>query len=184
MRPLTFTGESLRLCAIEPDEDAELFSRWSANSEFSRLLNSIPARPDSAKKIRSRLERDESDPDTIVFGLQTLTEDQLIGFVALDGIDWQQQNSFLGIGIGESELWGKGYGTEAMRLILRYAFDILGLERVTLDVFEYNERAYRSYLNVGFVEEGRLRQYLNRDGRRWDLIYMGILCEEWEASQG
>ncbi len=89
----------------------------------------------------------------------------------------------MGIGIGEREYWGNGYGTDAMRAILHFAFTELNLYRVSLNVFEYNPRAIRSYEKAGFVAEGRQRQVLNRDGRRWDVIYMGILHEEWERRQ-
>jgi RimJ/RimL family protein N-acetyltransferase len=68
-----------------------------------------------------------------------------------------------------------------MRVMLRYAFRELNLHRVTLTVFEYNPRAIRSYEKAGFVVEGRLRNWLNREGRRWDMIHMGILREEWET---
>ena len=73
---------------------------------------------------------------------------------------------------------------DAMRIILRFAFTELNLRRVSLDVFEYNPRAIASYRKVGFVEEGRLRRFLHRDGRRWDLIFMGMLREEWEVYRG
>jgi RimJ/RimL family protein N-acetyltransferase len=70
-----------------------------------------------------------------------------------------------------------------MQVILRFAFEELNLYRVSLDVFEYNPRAVRSYEKAGFSHEGRLRRCLNRNGRRWDLIYMGILRDEWFARQ-
>ena len=89
----------------------------------------------------------------------------------------------MGIGIGERDCWGKGYGTDAMRVVLRFAFVELNLHRVGLNVFEYNPRAIRSYEKAGFVEEGRLRGFLHRNNRRWDLIFMGILRDEWERTQ-
>jgi hypothetical protein len=70
-------------------------------------------------------------------------------------------------------------GTDAMRVMLRYVFNELNLRRVSLIVFEYNLRAIRSYEKVGFVHEGRVRRVMQRDGRRWDFLYMGILREEW-----
>ncbi|NTU75527.1 MAG: GNAT family N-acetyltransferase [Anaerolineaceae bacterium] len=101
--------------------------------------------------------------------------------VGLDGLNWSARNAWVGIGIGDPEYWGKGFGSDAMRIILRFAFLELNLWRVNLNVFEYNERAQKSYLKVGFREEGRLRQWMRRDGRRWDLIYMGVLRSDWEA---
>jgi RimJ/RimL family protein N-acetyltransferase len=75
--------------------------------------------------------------------------------------------------------WNKGFGTEAMKLILRYAFDLLNLNRISLTVFEYNARAILSYEKAGFRVEGQHRKWVNRDGKRWDLISMGILQSEW-----
>jgi RimJ/RimL family protein N-acetyltransferase len=98
----------------------------------------------------------------------------------LDGVLWTHGESFVGIGLGEREHWGKGYGTDAMRVILKYAFSELNLYRVSLNVFDYNPRAKRSYEKVGFKEEGRCREFLLRDGKRYDLIFMGILRSEWE----
>jgi RimJ/RimL family protein N-acetyltransferase len=86
----------------------------------------------------------------------------------------------VGIGIGEREYWGKGYSTDMMRVILRYAFTELNLNRVTLNVFEYNPRAVRSYEKAGFVVEGRERKAIHRDGKYWDVLFMGVLREEWE----
>jgi RimJ/RimL family protein N-acetyltransferase len=86
----------------------------------------------------------------------------------------------VGLGIGDRNDWGKGYGTDAMKIILRFAFTELNLRRVTLTVFEYNPRAIRSYEKVGFRHEGRLRSILLRDGKRWDMLYMGILAEDWK----
>jgi RimJ/RimL family protein N-acetyltransferase len=98
-------------------------------------------------------------------------------------VQWTHGDTFVGIGIGEPDYRGKGYGTDAMRVILRFAFMELNLHRVSLDVFEYNPRAIRSYEKAGFVIEGRKRRVVNRDGRRWDDIYMGILREEWERQR-
>jgi len=76
--------------------------------------------------------------------------------------------------------WGKGYGTDAMRVLLRFAFTEINLHRVSLTVFGYNPRAIRSYEKAGFVVEGRARQRLRRDGQWWEVVYMGILKDEWK----
>jgi RimJ/RimL family protein N-acetyltransferase len=180
-----FSGELVRLVAPDPDVTAGLFARWGLDSEYRRLLDNDPARMFSTKKIKEWLEKDfvEKEPaDFCLFLIQTLADDRLIGFVGLDGILWNHGDSFVGIGLGEREYWGKGYGTDAMRLMLRYAFNELNLQRVSLTVFEYNPRAIRSYEKAGFVLEGRVRLSMKREGRRWDLIYMGILRDEWEKA--
>jgi diamine N-acetyltransferase len=83
--------------------------------------------------------------------------------------------------LGEKSAWDKGYGTEATRLMVRYAFDTLNLNRVWLHVYEDNEHALHVYPKVGFRIEGRLRQSFFRDGRYWDTLVMAVLREEWKT---
>ena len=110
-----------------------------------------------------------------------LADDRLIGLADLTPI-WPHSDGWLGIGLGEREYWGKGYGSDALRVLLRFAFTELNLQRVSLNAFEYNARAIRSYEKAGFRVEGRVREWMRRDGRRWDVIYMGLLREEWGES--
>jgi len=175
------TGALVRLAAFDPQTMAEALSRWGRDSEYWRLLASDPARLHSTKATREWLEKelDKEPPLFYMFSIRTLDDDRLVGEIGLDGVEWSHGESFVGISLGERQDWGKGYGTDAMRVILRYAFTELNLARVSLDVFEYNPRAIRSYVKTGFKVEGRARQFLNRDGRRWDLIFMGILQDEW-----
>ena len=84
------------------------------------------------------------------------------------------------IGIGEADFWSKGYGTDAMGVMLRFGFTELNLHRISLTVFEQNPRGIRSYEKCGFKHEGRIRDFLLRDGKRSDMLHMGILHREWE----
>jgi RimJ/RimL family protein N-acetyltransferase len=177
-----FRGKLVYLTAQDPKTIAEHSSQWSRDTELQRLMDSNPARPLSAKAIQEWIEKDMEKGNVHYFSIHTLQDDRLIGDVGLDGIQWSHGDAFMGIALGDREYWGKGYGTDALRLILRYAFHELNLHRVTLSVFEYNPRAIRSYEKVGFVHEGRLRKFLNREGRRWDFIFMGITRQEWEKS--
>ena len=162
---------------------ASAFARWHQDTEYYRLLDTDPARLWSAKKMKEWFEKDiENDSPTFVFfSIRTLAEDRLIGFIAFDSINWTDREAFVAIGIGERDAWGKGYGTDAMKIILRYAFTELNLARVSLSLLEGNARARRSYEKCGFKYEGRERQAWAYEGRRWDEIYMGLLCEEWRA---
>ena len=85
------------------------------------------------------------------------------------------------ITIGEKDAWGLGYGSEATALMLEHAFERLGLHRVALSVFAFNERAIRAYRKAGFVVEGRARQSIWRDGRYWDELQMSMLDSDWAA---
>jgi RimJ/RimL family protein N-acetyltransferase len=177
------SGEKVYLAALEPQKVAELFNRWAGDSEYWRLADSDPVIQFSVAETKTWLEEHLYDKDNFFFTIQTRQDDRPIGDVGLSGIDWIHRNAYLGISIGEREEWGKGYGTDAVQVILRLAFAELNLHRVSLTVFDYNQRAIRSYEKAGFRLEGRQRGFLKREGQRWDLIYMGILKREWEMTQ-
>ena len=161
-------------------------SRWSRDSEYWRLLASDPARMFSSKGTKEWIEKelDENAEHNFMFMIQALEDDRLIGEVGLDGVQWMHGDTFVGISLGDRRDWGKGYGSDAMRVVLRYAFSELNLWRVSLNVFEYNKRAIRSYEKVGFTYEGLSRETLERDGVRYGMVFMGIRREEWEAIYG
>jgi RimJ/RimL family protein N-acetyltransferase len=179
------TGDLIRLTAEDPQIYAETFSRWGRDSEYTRLLDNDPARMPSITKTKEWFEKfsEKEQVNETFFLVRSLEGNTLIGFVGLFGIEWNHGDAWVGIGIGDRQYWGKGYGTDAMRVILRYAFTELNLHRITLGVFEYNSRAIRSYEKAGFIIEGRFRQQLHREGRHWDEIMMGILREEWMENE-
>lgn len=178
-------GNLVRLAGIEPEEISKSFVLWNRDSEYMRLLDSDPPRLHSSKAIKEWMEKNvEKNPDMYWFVIRTLEDDRLLGDITLSVINWGSREAFVGIGIGDHAYRGKGYGTEAMQLLLRYGFLELNLRRISLTVFEFNQRALRSYEKVGFSLEGRQRQLIQREGRRWDILYMGILREEWMEKHG
>ena len=111
------------------------------------------------------------------------TDDRLIGLTTFSNLDPDNGSVLFHITIGEPDAWGQGYGTEATGLMLQLAFERIGLHRVGLSVFSFNERAIRSYQKSGFRLEGRAREAITRDGERFDELTMGVLAEEWLASR-
>lgn len=180
MNTPSLSGKLIRLAVMNTEDDLEQWASWMRNSEFQRLLDDSPATLHTPAQIKEWLEKDLTT--YTLFGIRTLAEDRLIGFVELNGFDWAARCAWVGIGIGLPEYWGKGYGTEAMNLLAAYAFETVNLNRVNLTVFGYNERAYHAYLKCGFKEEGRVRQLLLRNNQRWDMIFMGLLREEWKPT--
>jgi RimJ/RimL family protein N-acetyltransferase len=176
-----FTGNLVRLSAFDPQEMSKVFPRWNSNSEYFRLLNSSARPMQSSRAALKWMEEEvgEMPLDGYYFGIRTLAEDKLIGELGLDVVNWPGRDAFVGLGIGETEYWSQGYGTDVMNVLLRFAFMEINLRRVSLGVFEYNPRAIRSYEKAGFRHEGRMRRLLKREGRRWDNLFMGILREEW-----
>ena len=179
-------GELVRLSALDAEELSKAFARWGRDSEFKRLLDSNAIHLNSQKASQKWLEKEIEDQKSNQhwFSIRTLDGDKLLGDIDLFVHNWSGRDAFVGLGIGERDFWGKGYGTDVMRVILRYAFTEVNVRRVTLTVFEYNPRAIRSYEKAGFRHEGRLRGLLNREGKRWDELFMGILREEWMEQNG
>ena len=146
-----YKGKLVRLKAVDADMVGKAFPRWSQSSEYRRLQDSDPPRLFSTKATKEWVAKqlDRNGKDDFFFSIHALEDDLLLGDVGLEVVNWGSRDAFVGIGIGEPDYWGKGYGTETMQLILRYAFTELNLNRVTLNVFEYNERAVRSYEKAG-----------------------------------
>ncbi len=173
-----FTGKRVRLVAVDLDKDPGLFAEWEQDSEYQRLFNDEFACRHNPAQIRKFLE-EEMDAMHF-FVIERLEDGRKIGMVDLSGFNWVVGNAWVGIGIGEREMWGMGYGTDAMRIVLRYAFTELNLRRVTLSVFGVNQRAIHSYQKAGFRREGAIPGAILRAGQRCDLVFMGILRQEWE----
>ena len=114
------------------------------------------------------------------FFIVLMDGDTLIGQISLHNIDHLHRNAFLGILIGEVEHHGKGYGTEAVRLILDYGFKTLNLHNIILSVHEDNYAGIACYKKVGFKEAGRRREWFFKNGKYTDVIYMDILENEYK----
>ena len=104
---------------------------------------------------------------------------KLIGNLAFNEIDWRNRAAEFGIMIGDKKYWNRGYGTEAVLLLVNHGFNTLNLNRIFLRVFENNPRAIRAYEKAGFVHEGRLRQAEFRDGKYIDVLMMSRLKDEF-----
>jgi RimJ/RimL family protein N-acetyltransferase len=180
-----YTGSLTRLAAFDFEEMSKAYAVWNRDSELKRLLDAEAARLHSVKAGEKFFEEmvKNDGPEHHFFSIRALEDNRLLGDLNLDVINnWASRDAFVGINVGNREDWGKGYGTDAMQTALRFAFTELNLRRVTLNVFEYNPRAIRSYEKAGFKIEGRQRQIIFKNGKRYDMIFMGVLRDEWIQS--
>ena len=164
-------------------ENVRAFERWYADPEVARLTRyqDGPMRPVEIERFFiSRV----VGPDSLALAIHLRESGRLIGTCAFSQLDADNGSALFHITIGEVDAWGRGYGTEATRLMLAHAFGKLRLHRIALSVFEFNERAIRAYRACGFQVEGRAREAIWRDGRWWDEITMSILQPEWRAARG
>ena len=154
------------------------FRRWYSDPEVARLTRyqDGPMRVDEIDRF---FQLRALGSGSLAMGVHTRGTERLIGSCAFSQLDGDNGAALFHITIGERDAWGHGYGTEATRLMVEHAFGTLGLHRVALSVFAFNERAIRAYRNVGFVLEGCSREAIWRDGRWWDELHMSLLDQEW-----
>jgi RimJ/RimL family protein N-acetyltransferase len=160
--------------------DLSLFVRWFNDPDVRYWLSMSDASELTMESEREWYEEMRADPAQVIWCIET-EKGQPIGNLGLHSIDEAQGRATLGIAIGEKAFWSRGYGTEAIRQVLRYAFDEMGLRRIALGTDEDNARGIRCYEKCGFVREGLLRAYRLRRGQPVDSVAMSILREEFEA---
>jgi RimJ/RimL family protein N-acetyltransferase len=160
--------------------DAEAIARWSTDMEYARLLRRAMAYPGTAEEI-IKWYVNSDDEHFLPFSIRTVQDDVLVGSLGIKDIMWSNRNCSFFIGIGEAAYRGRGMGREALELMLRWIFLEMNMHRVGLEVMAYNEAALRTYRRIGFQDEGRLRQFVMRDGIWHDILLMSLLHEEWFA---
>lgn len=165
--------EDVYLRALEPS-DLDRTWKWHNDPGLYEMLVS-PFRYVSRAAEGEWIHRKAAYSQTEVqLAICLKPDDQHIGNIHLRSIDWVSRHAEVGVFIGEAQHWSKGYGRQAMGLLLRHAFHDLGLRRVYLTVLEDNQRAIRAYAKCGFTVEGRLRRHAYKDGQYRDLIVMGV----------
>lgn len=176
-RPGEIVGRRVVLRRHRPENLATVY-RWYRDPEVARLTR-YQIRPMPRDEVERFFQTRLLGPDSVAYAIHIALTDRLIGLTTFSSLDPDNGSVSFHITLGERDAWGQGYGTEAASLMLRHAFERLGLHRVGLSVFSFNERAIRSYEKAGFRMEGRLRDAIARDGRYWDEIQMGALRPEW-----
>ncbi|MDQ3252171.1 MAG: GNAT family N-acetyltransferase [Actinomycetota bacterium] len=157
-----------------------LYQRWINDLDTTRTLD-LPPRPMTMEKELDWYDRQSKTEDDVPFTIYERETLRPIGNTGLHGVDHRNRSATFGILIGEPECRGKGYGTEATRLMLDYAFTALGLHNVMLTVFEFNPAGIRAYEKAGFKAIGRRRKCRMMGGKLWDEVHMDCLSSEFES---
>lgn len=159
---------------------APLYERWFNNLGTTRTLGQ-PHIPKTLEDEQQWLEQARSTEDHVYFSIYVRPDWRPVGNTDLRNINHRRGTAEFGIVIGEPDARGKGYGTEAARLVLDYAFTVLGLQNVMLRTAEFNLAGRRAYEKAGYREFGRRRQCLPMGGRLWDDIHMDCLASEFTS---
>jgi len=171
-------GEKVYLRAVDV-EDIDNFVAWLNDEEVRQYLSmSLPFNKTREKEFIDGLYKDDRN---IILGIVLKEDNSLIGNIGLHKISSIHRNAEIGIFIGDKRQWSKGYGTEALKLLIKYGFDQLNLHRIYLTVFDFNTRAMKAYEKVGFKKEGVYREHHYTNGKYCDVHFMSILKSEWNS---
>ncbi len=168
-------GEQLYLSPVNTD-DAEIYIKWMNDKAVASGFGQYSWVVSSKNEMKWLY---EPGSDTQRYAIVLLDGDVMIGCISLQNIDHRSRNAFIGIFIGEEEHRSKGYGAEAIRLILDYGFNTMNLHNVMLSVDADNKAGISCYKKVGFRECGRRREWIFKDGEYVDKIYMDMLESEF-----
>ena len=173
-------GERVRLRGVR-DDDVPTLAKWEMDpGRLTTLSNRLT--PPSEAAARERIAKWSTNQQAdLGLAIETLDDPPvLVGNIGLFDVRTKDRGATLGIALGR-EYIGRGYGTDAVRVIVDYGFREMGLHRIQLGVAPYNPAGIRAYEKAGFVEEGRHRESVLHDGRWYDEVLMSILDREWAA---
>jgi diamine N-acetyltransferase len=176
-------GERVRLRSIER-EDLARFVEWLNDPEvIEGLALYLPMSTAEEERWFDGLASRPAEERPLAIDARQKDDWRHIGSAGFHNIEWKNRVGEVGIAIGEKSAWNQGFGTEAMRLLLRHGFETLNLNRIFLSVHESNQRAIRTYEKAGFVHEGCMRQAIYRGGKYQDELLMSVLHSEWDSSK-
>ena len=172
-------GKRVTLRALT-EADIPRLTEFKNDVEFELLGGGDPPRPRTVEVVREFFAERAKDKDNQNFAMEA--DGLFIGDCGLFNADRRGGTAEVGIGIGDRDYWGRGYGREALRLLVDYGFRMQNFRKLWLNVHGSNERAIRCYRAVGFVEEGRLREHVWGDGRYEDIVLMALFRSDFQAA--
>jgi RimJ/RimL family protein N-acetyltransferase len=174
-------GNRVRLRGVERS-DLPKFQEWLNDPEVNEGLGMyLPLSTSDEEQWFNSVSRMQPDEKPLSIEIKQGRGWRLVGNVGFFNLEWTNRSSEFGIFIGDKTIWNRGYGTEAVQLLLQHGFETLNLHRIFLRVFSTNPRARRSYEKAGFILEGTLREAVYRHGRYADVHIMSVLRSEWNA---
>jgi diamine N-acetyltransferase len=172
-------GKQVRLRAIERS-DLPRFVEWLNDPEvIENLYLYVPLSLGQEENWYQEILTKPVEEQPLAIEVKQGEGWKTIGTMAFVSINWHDHSSEIGIAIGDKSNWNKGYGTDALRLLLKYGFQTVGLNRIWLRVYETNQRGIRAYTKAGFVHEGIMRQARWQNGKFIHMHIMSVLREEW-----
>ncbi|HXU24933.1 MAG TPA: GNAT family protein [Tepidiformaceae bacterium] len=173
-------GEKAVLRALHP-EDIDRYVEFRNDVELELLASGEPPLPRPKESLRVAIDQHLANPGSDVwFAIETQSD--FLGHCQLTNVDQFARSCELTIAIGNRDYQNRGFGRDAIKLLTKYAFRLLNMNRVWVRVPASNQRALRCFTACGFAEEGRLRQHIWRDGSYDDIVHLAVLRDHWNGT--
>ncbi len=175
-----YEGKKIRLRRFKEDDATHVLKLWNNLEVRKYLANFFPFSLENELEFIRSQNKAFDQRKSFTFAIETLAEKKLIGGCGLHDVNWRSRNAELGITIFDQDYWNKGFGTDAMIVLLNFGFHILNLNNIYLRVLEYNKRAIRVYEKIGFKHVGKFRKFVYFGGKFYDLLIMDLLIDEFK----
>ena len=176
MRHPFLIGEKVYLRALEASDINENYLSWINDAEVTKYMTTGRF-PSNMEKLVEYYQHRTASSNHVIFAIIDKESDRHIGNITLNNINWVNRTADSGIMIGEKDFWGKGYGTEAIRLVSDYAFKRLNLHKVTAGIVAIHQASIKAFEKAGFEIEGQAKSQFFLDGQYYDSLYLGITKE-------
>jgi RimJ/RimL family protein N-acetyltransferase len=181
-----YEGRLVRLGPIDHEKDPPIVAGWTRDPLWRAVLGEFarPLAPDAVRRQLEKIEKQmEENRNLFHFTLRDKADDRLVGMARLDWIDLHNGTGRVVLGIGAAADRRRGYGSDALALMLGFAFGELNFHRVSIWTGADNVPFLQLVSKAGFEEEARRREAAFHDGSYWDVVHMGLLRSKWEAQQ-
>ncbi|EOR27639.1 acetyltransferase, ribosomal protein N-acetylase [Clostridium sartagoforme AAU1] len=173
-----YSGQLVKLRAYK-EEDIEKATVYINDEEVKKLMDSAIPFPMTKWQEEEWVRSRKANTDfTYDFAIEDLKTGKYIGGCSINECDVKNRTCVVGIMIGDKEYWGKGYGSDALKVLIKFIFEEVNMNKIKLNVFSFNNRAIACYKKVGFKEEGILKKEIYRNGRYYDEIIMAMFKDD------
>lgn len=175
----SITGEKVYLRCMEESDVEGPYLDWLNDEEVTRYLTGVRRSPATTEYLLDYIQSMARSDEDILFAIHDVESKEFIGTSHFGPIDWRNRTAVFGIMVGNRRYWGKGYGTEAITLVLHYAFRILELHKVTAGIAAIHQPSITAFKKAGFGIEGEVKSQFLVDGEYCDWLYMGVTRDDF-----
>nr|WP_307992826.1 GNAT family protein [uncultured Niameybacter sp.] len=161
-------------------EDIPVALQYMNDTEVARNLSNRTPFPYTLEDEEKWYAKQSGSNELYSFAIETLEEGKYIGGCGINHLDWKNSHATIGIYIGDQEYWSKGYGSDALKILMKFIFNEMNIHKIKLGVFAFNGRAIKCYEKCGFKQDGILREEIFKNGRYYDVWEMSILRDEYK----